>query len=70
LSDKHPSLAYVTPALEHIYQKWNEHLDAKKWPRFQRFVPALTAGFDMIEKYYNKTEQTDAYILAQGMFYH
>jgi hypothetical protein len=56
-------LHLALPALEALHKAWT--VRATK-PRYSRFAAALTAGTDKIAEYYEKTEDSDAFIMAMG----
>jgi hypothetical protein len=37
-------------------------------PRFAEIAPAIRAGLDNLEKWYRKTEKTDAYFICLGTY--
>jgi hypothetical protein len=58
-----PTLHHALPALEKMYKCWEK--SAEK-PRYQAFVPALTAGMKKLDEYYQHSAESDAHIMAMG----
>lgn len=55
------TLHLVIPALEAVHKAW---ISRAEKPKYAAFTAALEAGIAKITTYYNKTELTDAYIVA------
>ena len=64
-SSSDPSLQNALPALERLYTAWKK---ASKKSRYASFVPALEAGMQKLDQYYNRSAQSDAHIMAMGKF--
>ncbi|KAJ8496334.1 hypothetical protein ONZ45_g12488 [Pleurotus djamor] len=64
-SDQHSSLFLALPALEALHKAWSKRSEL---PEYASFRPALNAAVEKIEEYYNRTSDTDAYIIT--MFLH
>ncbi|KAF5355385.1 hypothetical protein D9757_014616 [Collybiopsis confluens] len=60
-SDQYPSLYLAIPALETLHARWSECRDDMVYAAYK---PALTASLDVVQKYYDKTANNDAYIYA------
>ncbi|ESK81374.1 hat family dimerization domain-containing protein [Moniliophthora roreri MCA 2997] len=60
-ADKYPTLHRGIPALETLHAAWSSRCDNEKYARFRN---ALTAGIEVIEKYYNLTSNSGVHILA------
>ena len=58
---QNPSLHLAIPALEALHKAWKSRLTKPKYALFQ--VPLQTA-VDKIAQYYEKTSDSDAYIMA------
>jgi len=56
-----PTLQNALPALEKMHVAW-EKASAK--PRYACFIPALTAGMDKLNNYYQRSAASDAHIMA------
>lgn len=54
------------PALEALHKAWTKQADRSK---YRDFVPALKAGLDKIEEYYDRTADSDAYTFAMCKLY-
>jgi hypothetical protein len=61
--DQISTLHFGIPALEALYKAWLSRIDK---PKYAPFVEALQAACATVDKYYEKTTITDAYILAMG----
>jgi hypothetical protein len=59
--EKQPSLWKVLPSIEAFMSKWEEMCNN---PRFARVQEALGAGLATLKKYYNKTNNSPAMIVA------
>jgi hypothetical protein len=55
----------VLPTMELLMSEWEDLLDE---PEFEPVHHALRAGIALIEKYYRRTDDTDAYFIAHGQF--
>ena len=64
LSSKYPWLSLVIPALERLHKSWDVR---QSKPGYERYEDALSAGLEVIGEYYEKTEDSEAYVLAMGM---
>jgi hypothetical protein len=53
------------PALEKLHKTWSSRVKKDKYLAFE---PALTAGLDKIEDYYNKTSLADAYTMTMSEY--
>ncbi|KAF8233426.1 hypothetical protein L208DRAFT_1266782, partial [Tricholoma matsutake] len=60
-SDQATTLHLELPALEALHKAWTKQADRSK---YRDFVPALKAGLDKIEEYYDRTADSDAYTFA------
>lgn len=58
-----PTLHNALPALERMYAEWEK---ASNKPRYEKFVPALTAGMAKLDEYYQRSGASDAHIIAMG----
>lgn len=60
-SDRYPCLHSAIPALEGLHKVWSTRA---KDERYADFSDALQAGADVIAKYYDRTGDTDAYVVS------
>jgi hypothetical protein len=60
-SDQNPSLHLAIPALEALHKAWSSRLSR---PKYYHFKAPLQAAIDKIVDYYEKTGDSDAYIIA------
>src|SRR6202020_3522825 len=60
-----PTLQHALPALEKLYASWDK---AAAKPRYNAFVPALTAGMAKLNTYYQRSAESDAHIMAMGVY--
>lgn len=60
-SDQNPSLHLAVPALEALHKAWSSRLVR---PKYYHFKAPLQAAIDKIVDYYEKTGDSDAYIIA------
>ena len=51
--------------LELLMSEWEDRLENDK---FEPFHDALIAGIRLLEKYYRRADDTDAYFIAHGMW--
>ena len=56
-------LQHALPALEKLHTSWEK---AAAKTRYEAFVPALTAGMEKLDKYYQRSAESDAHIMAMG----
>ena len=62
-SEQVSTLHLAIPALEALHRAWSSHAEC---PKYERFFPALKAAYTKIDKYYEKTTESPAYILAMS----
>ncbi|PSR76351.1 hypothetical protein PHLCEN_2v1847 [Hermanssonia centrifuga] len=60
-SESQPCLQYAIPALEGLHKAWSAHVERVK---YAHFADTLQAGIDKIAEYYDKTGDSDAYIIC------
>lgn len=60
-SDQTPTLHLAIPALEALHRAWSSRAGR---PKYGRFIPALEAACVKIDKYYEKTTESPAYLMA------
>jgi len=53
------------PVLEFLQQSWE---NMANHPKFFEVEDAIRAGLDNLEKWYRKTDDTNAYFICLGMF--
>jgi len=58
-----PSLYWALPTIETMYAQWDK-ASSKPWYHF--FIPALQAGMEKLDEYYQRTATSDAHIIAMG----
>jgi hypothetical protein len=58
-----PSLQNALPALERLHAAWEK---ASNKSRYTPFIPALEAGMQKLNQYYQRSAQSDAHIMAMG----
>lgn len=58
-----PTLQNVLPALERMHAAWEK---ASSKPRYSSFKPALNAGMEKLDEYYQRSAASDAHIMAMG----
>lgn len=63
-SDQVSTLHLAIPALEALHRAWSTRAKRSK---YERFVPALEAACAKIDKYYEKTTESPAYIMTMSM---
>lgn len=51
------------PALKVLHTAWKKRL----WHTSPHLTPALESGMAKLESYYDKTEKSDAYLMAMGI---
>ena len=56
-------LQHALPALEKLYASWEK---AASKSRYKSFTPALTAGMEKLDGYYQCSAELDAHIMAMG----
>lgn len=56
-----PTLHGVLPALEKLIAEWQK---ASGKPRYETFVPALTAGVEELDEYYKRSGPSDAHLVV------
>ena len=61
-----PTLHNALPAIEKMYSAWQK---ASEKPRYLIFKPALEAAMAKLDEYYKRTAESDAHIIAMGMFF-
>ena len=54
----------VLPMLELLMSEWEDRLDNEE---YEPVHDALSAGLKLLEKYYRRADDTDAYFIAHGM---
>lgn len=59
-------LQNALPALEKLHAAWDK---AAIKPRYAPFVPALDAGMEKLDEYYQHTADSDAHIMAMGKYF-
>jgi hypothetical protein len=64
-SDTSPSLHLALPALEALRKAWSTRRDKIK---YSDFTHPLTQAINKITEYYEKSAESDAFILAMGKF--
>jgi hypothetical protein len=62
--DKGPSLQLALPALEALHKAWMSRSDS---PKYAPFHEGLNAAVEKIHEYYDRTAESDAYIMAMCM---
>ncbi len=62
-SDMHPTLAKAIPAMEGLHKSWEKQSTDDRYAPFHH---VLLAGMDKINKYYERTEDSDAYIFSMS----
>lgn len=60
-SETEPCLHAVLPALEGLHRAWSVRAEKTQ---YEPFAHALNVACDKISEYYNKTENTDAYVVS------
>ena len=65
-SDQASTLHLAIPALEALHKAWSSRALRVK---YERFVPALEVACKKIDKYYEKTTDSPAYIIAMSKWY-
>jgi hypothetical protein len=60
-SDQNPSLHLAIPALEALHKAWSSRLVR---PKYYHFKAPLQVAIDKIVDYYEKTGDSDAYIIS------
>jgi hypothetical protein len=60
-----PTLQYALPALKKLYSSWEKAITK---PHYLSFIPAITAGMDKLNTYYQRSANSDAHIMAMGDF--
>jgi hypothetical protein len=63
-SSCYPNLSAALPALEQLHYHWSTQL---KNPAYSRYHDALEAGLAVVDMYYERTADCDAFIMAMGM---
>ena len=63
-SDRTPTLDNAIPALEELRDAWRSR---SKSPKYAAFRPALEAALAKLAKYYDLTDNSDAYLVAMCM---
>jgi hypothetical protein len=63
-SDNVSTLHLAIPALEALYKAWSSRADR---PKYQPFAPAIHAASTKIDKYYERTTESPAYIMSMSM---
>jgi hypothetical protein len=64
-SENEPSLHIAIPALEALHSAWSKRIEREK---YSEFLDAIQAGIDKLNKYYERTEDSTAYIMSMSMF--
>lgn len=62
-SDQVSTLHLAIPALEALHRAWSSRAGR---PKYERFAPALDAACAKIDKYYEKTTESPAYIMVMS----
>jgi len=62
-SSSTPTLQNALPALERMHVAWEK---ASSKPHYSCFKPALNAGMEKLNKYYQRSAASDAHIMAMG----
>jgi hypothetical protein len=65
-AETRPTLHNALPAIEKMYSAWQKALEK---PRYDIFKPALEAAMAKLDEYYQRTAESDAHIIAMGMFF-
>jgi hypothetical protein len=65
-SSSAPSLHNALPVLERMHAAW-EKISNK--PQYSSFIPAPEAGTQKLDQYYQHSAESDAHIMAMGMFF-
>jgi hypothetical protein len=60
-----PTCTRVLPMLELLMSEWEDRLEKKEYKPVHN---ALRAGIKLLEKYYRRSDETDAYFIAHGMW--
>lgn len=60
-----PTCTRLYPTLEMLMSDWEDLLDN---PEFEPVHHALRAGIRLLEKYYRRADDTDAYFISHGMY--
>jgi hypothetical protein len=63
-SSHYPNLAAALPALGQLHHHWTTRL---KNPAYSCYHDALEAGLSVVDVYYERTADCDAFIMAMGM---
>jgi hypothetical protein len=64
-SSSMPTLHNALPALEKLHAAWEK---ASLKARYAPFVPALKAGMDKLNRYYQRSAESDTHIMAMGKY--
>ena len=67
LSDCGPATHLALPALESLHKTWHTRSTKSEYVDFR---PALEAGIKKVADYYEKTADSDSYIMAMCMFHY
>jgi hypothetical protein len=65
-SSSAPSLQNALPVLERMHAAWEK---ASNKPRYSTFISALDSGMQKLDQYYQRSAESDAHIMAMGMFF-
>jgi hypothetical protein len=63
-NEEFPTCTRVLPMLELLMSEWEDRLENKEYTPVH---DALRAGIKLLEKYYRRADDTDAYFIAHGM---
>ena len=55
-----PTIYHTLPVLEYLQEQWSSMVNVT---RFASIAPTIQAGLDNLNKWYNKTEHTNAHIM-------
>lgn len=64
-AEARPTLHNALPAIEKMYSAWQKALEK---PRYDIFKPVLEAAMAKLDEYYQRTAESDAHIIAMGIF--
>ena len=62
-SENEPSLHVAIPVLEALHHAWSIRIKREK---YEQFMDAIQAGLDKLNEYYERTENSMAYIISMG----
>ncbi|KAG6903521.1 hypothetical protein DXG01_000457, partial [Tephrocybe rancida] len=63
-SEKFPTVSKTLPILEYLIERWDNFA---RLPKFAKIAYAIRKGLEKIQKWYNKTDDSNMYFICLGL---